>query len=110
MNVASLMAWLDNFEVRRVKEYFVALKLEEGLQNPYILVGIGIVAIVALFLKWRILLVTILTITGFVALFNYVNQRGTSLTEFGSESMAIFLGGGVVIVGLVIYALFIKGE
>ena len=67
-------------------------------------------ALLALFMKWRVLLATILSITGFVGLISYTLQQETSLTGMADQTLIVFVLGGVAIVSLVIYLLFIKTD
>ena len=63
-------------------------------------------------MKWRLLLVTVITIVGFAELLAYTAAQETSLKDggIGNESLIIFIGGGVAIISLVIYLLFIRSE
>lgn len=111
MDFTSVMDFLRQFETAKVLKYLETLNLQELMQNPYFLGGTAALAILAFLMRWRLLLVVILTICGFVALLSYTMQQGTSLEGgLASDSLMVFVGGGAVLVFLVIYMLFIRDE
>ena len=90
---------LEKLETSAIIGYLQALDLQELVNHPFFLYGTATLAIIALFMRWRVLLVTILTISGFAWLLAYTMQQGTSLEGgVGSETLMVFVGGGVVIV------------
>ena len=62
-------------------------------------------------MRWRLLLVLVMSITGFIYLLGYTLSKGTSL-EGGmpGDSLMVLVGGGTFIVFLAIYLLFIRSE
>jgi hypothetical protein len=111
MNLTSFMELLQKFETSRVIAYLQSLDLQELIHNPYFLGGTAILAVIALLLRWRVLLVTILSISGFVWLLSYTLARDTSLEGgVASETLIVFVFGGTAIVFLAIYLLFIRGD
>jgi ABC-type glycerol-3-phosphate transport system permease component len=108
MDWASILAKL---ETSAIIGYLQALDLQALVHHPYFLYGTAALAIFALFMRWRILLVTILTVSGFAWLLAYTMQQGTSLEGgVGNETLMVFVGGGAVIVFVAIYFLFIRSE
>lgn len=111
MNSDSLMEMLERFETDRVVAYLQALDLQELVHNPYFLGGTAALAIFCLFMRWRVLLTTVLTVSGFAWLLSYTLARDTSLEGgMGNDTLVVFVFGGVVIVFVAIYLLFIRGE
>lgn len=111
MNSTSFMDLLQNFETTRVIAYLQALNLQELVNSPYFLVGTGVLAVIALWMRWQVLLVTILCIGGFAWLLSYTLAKDTTLHGGGgNDTLLVFVGGGAVLVFLVIYLLFIRGE
>jgi hypothetical protein len=80
------------------------------VHNPWLLGGVGLMSLVALFMRWRLLLATLLGVTGFVWLTAYTLERGTALESLGNPTLLIFVGGGIGVIFLVIYLLFIKTD
>lgn len=112
MDSSSLTDLLQNLETSEVIGYLQALDLQELVSSPYFLGGVGVLAVVALLMRWRLLLVTVLSISGFAWLLSYTLEQGPSLGGGGvpDDTMALFVGGGAVIVFVAIYFLFIRGE
>ena len=111
MNSTSFMELLQRFETERVIAYLQALDLQELIHNPYLLGGIGALGIISLLMRWRLLLVTILSISGFVWLISYTLAQDTSLEGgIANNTLVVFVFGGTAIVFLAIYLLFIRSD
>lgn len=111
MDFSSFMEFLQQFETKKIMEYLQKSDTKQIMEHPYFLTGLGIGALVAYFMKWRLLLVVVIAVTGFIYLLNYTLAQGTSLDGgIPTESLAILVGGGCFIVFLAIYLLFIKSE
>jgi hypothetical protein len=111
VNFESFIDFLKHLETAKVMSFLGELNLQELIYNPYFLGGTGTLAFIAFLMRWRLLLVVIVTIAGFVALLSYTFQQGTSLEGgLASDTLMIFVAGGAVLVFLVIYLLFIRGE
>ena len=111
MDFSSSMEALKQFETAKVMAYLREMDLKTTMEHPYFLAGIGVTAVVAYLMRWRLLLVTVMTITGFIYLLGYTLSKGTSL-EGGmpTDSLIVLVGGGAFIVFLAIYLLFIRSE
>ena len=111
MNSTSIAELLQDFETARVIAYLQTLDLQELIHNPYFLGGIGTLGIIALLMRWRVLLVTILSLSGFVWLLSYTLAQNTSLEGgVANDTLIVFVFGGTAIVFLAIYLLFIRGD
>lgn len=111
MNFTSFMAYLQKFETAKVIAYLQALNLQELIHNPYFLGGAATLAVIALLMRWRILLATVLTISAFAWLLSYTLAQDTSLEGgMGNDTLIVFVFGGAAIVFLAIYLLFIRSE
>lgn len=108
METKSLIDFLQNFRTEEVLSYLRTLNINDLIHNPWFLGATGALALVSLLMRWRILLATILSVTGFVGLLNYTLQRETSLENLSDPTLMIFVGGGVLIIFVVIYLLFVK--
>ncbi len=107
MDLSSL---LQNLQTERLMHYIQQLDVQQLVQNPVLLGSIGALSLLSLIMRWRLLLVTLLSITGFVWLVHYVQQQGTELSSLSSDNLLLFVGGGVTLIALVIYYLFVKVE
>jgi hypothetical protein len=110
MEYTSLLDFLQHFETARVIAFLKEMHVGELIHNPAFLGITAALALLALFMKWRVLLATILSITGFVGLISYTLQQETALTGMADRTLLVFVLGGVAIVSLVIYLLFIKTD
>lgn len=99
-----------NLETERVVATLQNWKLEKIVQDPRFLGGVAVLALIAFFMRWRIFLSIILGLAGFAALLSFTLRQGTEIEGLGSQPLLIFVGGGVLVIGLVIYLLFIKSD
>jgi hypothetical protein len=111
MNSTSFTELLQRLETDRVVAYLQTLDLQELVHNPYFLTGTGVLAILCLVMRWRVLLVTVLSISGFAWLLSYTLAQDTSLEGgIANDTLVLFVFGGAAIVFLAIYLLFIRGD
>jgi len=108
MQTDSLIDFLKNFKTEEVLAFLRTLNIESLIHNPWFLGGTAALALVSLIMRWRILLATILSVTGFVGLLNYTMEQNTSLENISSPTLMVFVGGGVLIIFVVMYLLFIR--
>ena len=111
MDFSIVIEFLKQFETTKVLAYLQATDLNELMQHPYFLAGVGVMAVIAYLMRWRLLLVTVMSITGFIYLLSYTVAQGTSLEKgLPAESLVVLVGGGAFIVFLAIYLLFIRSD
>jgi hypothetical protein len=110
MEYSSLMDFLQHFETARVIAFLKEMNVGELIHDPVFLGITAALALLALFMKWRVLLATLVSVTGFVGLISYTLQQETSLTAMTDNTLIVFVIGGVAIVSVVIYLLFIKTD
>ena len=111
MDSSTFSQFLQNFETAKVFAYLQGLDLQQLLKNPFFLSGSAVVTLVCLWLRWRLLLVLIVSFFGFLWLLSYTLARGTSLEGgMSNATLLIFVGGCAALVFLVIYVLFIRNE
>ncbi len=111
MDFSSILKFLQRFETSKIMAYVQTMELNTVMEHPYFLAGIGSLAILAYIMRWRLLLVTVMTITGFIYLLSYTLSKGVSLESgMPGDSLLVLVGGGAFIIFLAIYMLFIRGE
>lgn len=111
MDLSSVMEFLQQFETKKLLAFLQDTDTKEIMEHPYFLTGLGIGAVIAYFMKWRLLLVVVIAVTGFIYLLNYTLSRGTSLDGgMPTDTLVVLVGGGTLIVFLAIYLLFIKAD
>lgn len=111
MDFSQVIDFFRQFETTRVMDSLQRFDLGELIHNRYFLGGTAVLALLALLMRWKLLLVTLLGLAGFVGLLHLTLQKGTDPgSGLQSDALLFFVGGGVVLIGLVIYFLFIRTE
>jgi hypothetical protein len=111
LSIDSLLEQLKELDNDHIIEFLGGMQIAEYIHNPWFLGGMVALAICCLIFKWRVLLATIVGLTGLAWLVNYTVAQGTEVSEgLQSNSMIFFIGGGVAIVFLMLYLVFIKEE
>jgi len=110
MDFTTILDLIKNTDTDQIFAYLKSINMMEIMRDPRVLIGIGVFAVIALIMRWRLLLATLLSVAGFAALINYTVDKGTKLENLGSENLMIFVGIGVMIVFAGIYLIFIKSE
>lgn len=104
------MGLFENFQTERVVAWLQSLQIGRLIHEPYFLGAVAAITVISLIMKWRFFLAICLGITGFVFLISYTLQKGTQLEGLSNPTLLVFVGGGAVIIGLVIYLMFIRSE
>lgn len=111
VSIDSLLEKLKELDNDHIIEFLGQMQIAEHIYSPWFLGGMGILAVCCLVFKWRVLLATIVGLTGLAWLVNYTLEQRAGVSEgFSSNSLVLFVGGGVAIVALMIYLVFIKEE
>jgi hypothetical protein len=111
VSVDSLLGQLKELDNDHIIEFLGEMQIAEYIHNPWFLGAMVALAICCLIFKWRVLLATIVGMTGLAWLGNYTVKQGTEVSEgLQSNSLIFFIGGGVLIIILMIYLVFIKEE
>lgn len=111
VSVDSLLGQLKKLDNDYIIGFLGEMQLAEYIHNPWFLGAMTALAICCLLFKWRVLLATIIGMTGLAWLVDYTTRQGTEVHEgLQNNSMIFFVGGGFLIVALMIYLVFIKEE
>ncbi|NLV23422.1 MAG: hypothetical protein GXY54_01390 [Deltaproteobacteria bacterium] len=110
MKQITIVDILEKFNTQRVIESLAELDIGTLLHNPLVIAAIVAAAALALYLKWRVLFVTILTATALVWLLNFIMERGTDIDTMSNPTLLVFIGIGCGIIGLIIYFMFIRSD
>lgn len=109
LSVDSLLARLKELDNDHIIEFLGEMQIAEYIHNPWFLGAMAALAVCCLVFKWRVLLATIIGLTGLAWLVSYTVQQGTEVnTGLQSNSMLFFFGGGIFIVALMLYLVFVK--
>jgi len=111
VSVDSLLGQLKELDNNHIIEFLGEMQIAEYIHSPWFLGAMGALAVCCLIFKWRVLLATIVGLTGLAWLVSYTAEQGTEVSEgLKSNSLIFFVVGGVAIVVLMIYLVFIKEE
>lgn len=111
MTADGIFQILKEYDTQRIIAFLGQSDIGKYVNNPWFLGVMGCAAVLCLVMKWRMLLALIVGLTGFSWLVSYTVERGASLDGgLNSQNLLIFAGGAVLVISLIIYLIFIKGE
>ncbi len=94
--------------MREIIDYLVQAQVMDFLTDPRVLFVAGALFLVSLFLKWRIVGITIFTVAALVtvARFSRLAEGKTAM----DTNLLVFAVGSFLVIVVVIYFLFIRGD
>jgi hypothetical protein len=111
MDFSAVIEFLQQFETKKIMAYIQEADLKTLMEHPYFLGAIGVAAIIAFVMKWRLLLVTVMSVTGFIYLLGYTLSKDISMEKgIPGDALMVLVGGGTFIIFLAIYLLFIRND
>jgi len=111
MSFDDFLESLKSFDTDGMLSYLDQLDIGRYINNPWFLGAMAVLAVLCLIFKWRSLLALVVGGTGIAWLVARTAARGTEIgSGVDNSNLLVFGGGAVLIVGVVIYLLFIKGE
>ncbi len=110
MNFSFVSKWMNYLETEQAMEFLGNLNIGDLLYNPWFLGALALISLIALYFRRYAFAATLLALTGFAALVDHTLARGTSVDGIMSNTLLIFVGGGLVLIFIVIYFLFIRHD
>jgi hypothetical protein len=112
ISVDSFLGQLKDLDNENIIKFLGEMQIAEYIHNPWFLGGMGVLAVCCLIFKWRVLLATIVGLTGLAWLVSYtVEKQGAEVSAgLKSNNLIFFIGGGIAIISVMIYLVFIKEE
>lgn len=110
MDWSSISQFFSHLQTDQVLDTLKQWNLGELIVNPWFLGASGVLAVIAFFMRWRVFLAVILGAVGFAWLLSYTLERGTALEAGNNEALLVFVGGGVALVGIILYLIFIRTD
>jgi hypothetical protein len=94
--------------VRAIFDFLVNAQIMDFLTDPRVLFVAGALFLVSLFLKWRLVSITIFTVAALVTVARYsrLAEGRTSM----DQNLLVFAIGSFLVIVVVIYFLFIRGD
>lgn len=110
MDFSFISEWLQYLQTEQVMDFLSELNIGELIYNPWFLGSLGVIAVITIYLRRYAILATILALVGFAGLVDYTLQSGTEVENIMSDTLLVFVGGGLVLIFAVIYLLFIRHD
>lgn len=111
MSVSALLSFLKDLDNEHIIAFLGEMQIAEYIHSPWFFGGMGALAICCLVFKWRLLLATIVGLTGLAGLLSYMAEQGAEVSEgIQNNTLIFFILGAISIVALMIYIVFIKEE
>lgn len=98
--------WAQALQTQQIIGYINELNL---LHNPWFIGGAVLFVIICLFMKWKLLLTSTVTIVALITLTTLVSAQGTDVSKSG-DGIFMFLGGGAAIMFFFLYMTFMRGD
>ena len=92
--------------MRELIEYIASVDFAKLAADPRVLLATAVVAVVAVILRWKFVIILIFAVAAVMAVARYANLREAAL----DTQMFLFVGGMVAVGIVLIYFLFIKGD
>ncbi len=110
MNWAEIKQYMENFRSDQVMQQLQDWNVTDLNSNPWFLGAFAAIILITYFIGWRAISGFISGIGGFALVLSFAFDKGTGVEGIASGGLWILVGGGVVVVFLFIYLLFIKAE
>jgi 1,4-dihydroxy-2-naphthoate octaprenyltransferase len=110
MDLSTARDLLEKLRTEHVMEVLRNANLGDLIYNPWFLTVLGIICLVAIILKRQALLILLLTTLAYACVVDYTLQQKPAIESAGSSPVLVFAGGGVILVFLFIYYLFIRQD
>lgn len=110
MDLSLVKEFYQYLETERVMTFLREVNLGELIFNRWFLGGLLVFIGVTAFLRRYVLLATVLAVVGFAGLVDYTLKRGAAVEGIMSETLLVFVGGGLVLTFVIIYLLFIRHD
>ena len=92
--------------MREAIEFIASIDIAKLAADPRVLVATAALAVVAVFLRWKFVMLLIFGLCAIMAVARYANLREAAL----DTQMFVFVGGMFAVGLVLIYFLFIRGD
>jgi hypothetical protein len=91
-----------------IVDFLINTQILQVASDPRVMFAAGALFLISLFLRWRILALSIFGVAALVAVVRYsrLAEGRTSLDQY----MVVFVIGSVLVIAVLIYFLFIRGD
>jgi len=95
--------------VDQILEFLTSKNLAEMASDPRVLLGTGVVFVLAVLFRWKYMLLFLFAVGATLTVVRYTGGAGSAETIV-DRNMMLFVGGTLVIAVVLIYFLFIRGD
>lgn len=92
--------------MKEVVDFIASIDIAKLAADPRVLVATAVVAVVAVLMRWKFVILLIFGLCGIMAVARYAHLREAAL----DTDMFIFIGGTLAVGFVLIYFLFIRGD
>ncbi|MDK2848614.1 MAG: hypothetical protein PWP34_1967 [Desulfuromonadales bacterium] len=110
MDLSTARDFLEKLRTENIMAMLREANLGDLIYNPWFLSILGIICLVAILLKRQALFFMLLTTVGYACVIDYTLQKKPTIESAGSEPVLVFAGGGVILVFVFIYYLFLRQD
>ncbi len=110
MDFSFVTKWMNYLETERAMDLLGSLNIGDLIYHPWFLGALALISLIAIYFRRYAFLAALLALAGFAALVDHTLGRGTAVDGIMSETLLIFVGGGLVLIFIVIYFLFIRHD
>lgn len=110
MDFSFVTNWLQHLETEQVISFLGDLNIGDMIYNQWFLGGLAAVCVLSLYLRRYAFIAAILALVGFAILVDHTLQQGAAVQNIMSETLLVFVGGGLILIFVVIYFLFIRHD
>lgn len=110
MDLSTARDLLENLRTENLMAALRGVNLGDLIYNPWFLSIFGAICLAAIVLKRQALFFLLLTTVGYACVIDYTLQKKPAIESAGSEPVLVFAGGGVVLVFVFIYYLFLRQD
>lgn len=110
MNLSTVGEYLEPLRTERVMELLRNMNLGDLIYNPWFLAVLGAICLTAIVMKRQALLFMLLTTVGYACVIDYTLQKKPTVDTVGSEPILVFAVGGMILVFVFIYYLFLRED
>jgi hypothetical protein len=94
--------------LRGIVDFLIDTHILTIASDPRVMFAAGALFLISLFMRWRILALSLFGVAALVAVVRYSNLAEGSASL--DQNMVVFVVGSVLVIAVLIYFLFIRGD
>ena len=91
-----------------IVDFLIDTRIVEVASDPRVMAGAGALFLISLFMRWKVLALSLFGVAALVAVARYSRlAEGRASLD---QNMVVFVIGSVLVVAVLVYFLFIRGD